>query len=254
MGLLNFSVSILSIYRTNDTVVCVKYYLFLILTVFTGFGFTTAAAEETLSYPGETLQLGKHRNPPLLVMVGGALDRTAHKAMYKVANAVPRIKTYAPVTVLYFTWDSDVALAVTTHREFYPTSKVVLVGHSWGGDTVITSGSAHEEIIDLVVTLDGVSKTLQKEPRERGSVKRWINAYARLSLWSLLGKWGEVPGASKNVNVPAAAHTDVKDMYKAVDTLEILPVLLNRKPKARAENIPSPAQSTLFHNRDLMLQ
>ena len=249
--LLNFATSNLStLSKNNNTVVYVKYYLFLILTAFLGIGFTSTATAANLTYPGETLQLGSAVSPPLLILVGGALDRHGHKSMYNTAKAVSKTPYYAPVTVLYLTWEqvSQIKLAITRHRNKHPAARVVLVGHSWGADTVIRVASEQDPPIELAVTLDGVSSIPRLTDLKQGSIKKWVNAYGRISLWTLVGKWGEQPLASVNRLVPAA-HSEVRKLYKGIDTLEILPVLIGRAPYVRPENKSAPRKSTLFHDR-----
>jgi len=249
--ILNFAASILStLSKNNNNVVCVKYYVICLLSAFCGLSFAISTAAGNIAYPGETLQLGSEANPHLLILVGGALDRVGHKSMYKTAKAVAKTAYYAPVTVLYLTWEQvpEIHLAIRRHRAAYPTARIVLVGHSWGSDTVIRVGSVQNPPIDLAVTLDGVSTIPRLTPLEQGSIKKWVNAYGRISLWTLVGKWGEQPLASKNMRV-MAGHSDVRKMYKGIDTLEILPVLLGRKPYVRPENKSAPGESTLFHQR-----
>jgi len=248
----NFAAGILSTpSKNNDKVVCVKYYVIFLLSAYWGIGFANGPASVNIAYPGETLQLGSIANPPLLIMVGGALDRVGHKSMYKTAKAVTKTSYYSPVTVLYLTWEQvpEINLAISRHRRAYPTTRIVLVGHSWGSDTVIRVGSIQNPPIDLAVTLDGVSTIPRLSPLKQGSIKRWVNAYGRISLWTLVGKWGKQPLAAVNMRV-GAGHSDVRKLYKGIDTLEILPVLIGRKPYVRPENKNVPRVSTLFHQRD----
>ena len=228
-----------------------KYYLFFIFSAFIGLGFSTTSVAGEVAYPGETMQLGTDSNPPLLMLVGGALDRVGHKSVYNTAKAVKKTKYYAPVTVLYMTWEqvSQIRQALDTHRTNYPKAKIVMVGHSWGADSVVRVASAQDAAIDLVITLDGVSTVPRLSSLKQGSIKRWVNAYGRISLWTLVGKWGEQKLASKNLRV-AAGHSDVRKMYKAIDTMDILPVLIGRKPYLRPENKSVSVESSLFHNRD----
>ena len=203
---------------------------------------STNARAAAISYPGVTLQHGTSQNPPLLVMVGGAYDTgipgltAGHRALVRIAESIERLKRYDPVTVLYMSWDQgeEMQLAINEHKKKYPSSKTVLVGHSWGGDTVIRSGSVQEYPIDLAVTLDAVTTIPRLAHLERGSINRWVNVYGHISIWEIFGKWGSEPRASKNYEVEAG-HQNTIRMYTAVDTLEILPVLLGSKPAVRVK-------------------
>jgi len=169
-----------------------------------------------ISYPGVTLQYGTSQNPSLLVMVGGAYDTgipgftSGHRALVKIAESIERLKTYDPVTVLYMTWDQgeEMQVAISEHRKKFPYSKIVLVGHSWGGDTVIRSGSAQENPIDLAVTLDAVTTIPRLGHLEAGSISRWINVYGHFSIWEIFGKWGSEPRASQTSTAPNVYQTN----------------------------------------------
>ena len=202
----------------------------------------TSANAANISYPGVTLQHGSGQNPSLLVLVGGAYDTgisgitNGHRALVRIAESVERIKRYDSVTVLYMSWDQgdEMQVAINKHKKEYPSSKTVLVGHSWGGDTVIRSGSVQENSIDLAVTLDAVTTLPRLGHLERGSISRWVNVYGHASIWGVFGKWGSEPRASQNYRVDVG-HQDTIQMYTAVDTLEILPVLVGAKPVARVK-------------------
>ena len=56
--------------------------------------------------------------------------------------------------------------------------KIVLVGHSWGGDRVICLAEDNTSIpIELLVTLDPVSRGKSGKQTKPVNVKRWMNIY-----------------------------------------------------------------------------
>lgn len=218
-----------------------KSFFLIFLPIFIVLNTASGVSAANIVYPGVTLQHGSSRNPSLLVMVGGAYDTgipgltKGHRALKKIAESIERLEKYDPVTVLYMSWDQgkEMQVAINEHRNKYPYSKVVLIGHSWGGDTVLRSGSVQDSPIDLAVTLDAVTTLPRLGQLERGSISRWINVYGHTSIWKIFGKWGNDSRASKNYRVEEAGHQDTLEMYLAVDTLEILPVLLGAKPARR---------------------
>jgi len=215
---------------------------------------TTSAA--TISYPGVTVKQGVGQSPSLLVMVGGANDESKHRNMHKLATHLSKFPEYASVAILYFAWDqgNEMRQAMSTHKNSYPSSKIVLVGHSWGGDTVLRSGSKHNQSVDLAITMDAVTSVPRIGHLERGSIKRWVNVYASRSPgWVLVGKWGSESRASKNVKV-SARHSGTSKMYEAIDTLEILPVLIGSKPTKRPGSGPFPGGAPINDCRNCMLQ
>ena len=64
---------------------------------------------------------------------------------------------------------------------FKANQKIVLVGHSWGGDRVVQLALKNPDIpIELLVTLDPVSYSSQHiKPK---NVKRWINSYVQYEV------------------------------------------------------------------------
>ncbi|ACX87591.1 conserved hypothetical protein [Pectobacterium parmentieri WPP163] len=94
--------------------------------------------------------------------------------------------------------------------------KIVLVGHSWGGDRVILLAKENPDIpIELLVTLDPVSKK-GKSPKP-DNVKRWDNIYidytvADNSFPNMVartgGPWESCPGADYNHAINAKPGVD----------------------------------------------
>lgn len=106
--------------------------------------------------------------------------------------------------------------------------KIVLVGHSWGGDRAILLAQENPDIpIELLVTLDPVSRK-GKSPKP-ANVKRWDNIYIDYSIAdgssaNLIartgGPWESCPGADYNqaLNVlprmSYTGHANAEEMFK----------------------------------------
>lgn len=94
--------------------------------------------------------------------------------------------------------------------------KIVLVGHSWGGDRVISIAQKNPDIpIELLVTLDPVSRK-GKSPKP-DNVKRWDNIYIDYSIADgssanfiarTGGPWESCPGADYNFALNAKTTVD----------------------------------------------
>ena len=107
--------------------------------------------------------------------------------------------------------------------------KIVLVGHSWGGDSVIRLAENKENSnipIKLLVTLDPVSLRKNGNQSKPKTVERWVNVYVDYNLadWSFPniiaragGKWGVCYKADKNVAINLlikdTGHGDADDMF-----------------------------------------
>ncbi|MGQ6546254.1 hypothetical protein ACUNEV_01785 [Serratia sp. IR-2025] len=106
--------------------------------------------------------------------------------------------------------------------------KIVLVGHSWGGDRVILLAKENPDIpIELLVTLDPVSRK-GKSPKPT-NVKHWDNIYIDYSIADRSsanmiartgGPWENCPGADENKALNTLAsmanrgHADADLMFQ----------------------------------------
>ncbi|WP_025122761.1 MULTISPECIES: alpha/beta hydrolase [unclassified Serratia (in: enterobacteria)] len=106
--------------------------------------------------------------------------------------------------------------------------KIVLVGHSWGGDRVLLLAQENPDIpIELLVTLDPVSKK-GKSPKP-SHVKHWDNIYIDYSIADgssanfiarTGGPWESCPGADYNQAINALpnmrdrGHADADVMFE----------------------------------------
>lgn len=66
---------------------------------------------------------------------------------------------------------------------FDAKQKIVLVGHSWGGNGVVKLAEENQNItIELLVTLDPVSWSKNGNEAKPSNVKRWLNVYVDYSI------------------------------------------------------------------------
>ncbi|WP_448885242.1 hypothetical protein [Citrobacter telavivensis] len=96
--------------------------------------------------------------------------------------------------------------------------KIVLVGHSWGGDGVIRLAEKNPAIeIELLVTLDPVSRTKNGKQPKPQNVKRWLNVYvdytkADNSTANIVartgGAWASCEHADENIIVNVTRYID----------------------------------------------
>lgn len=116
---------------------------------------------------------------PLVIFVGGAGD--SYMALVRTA-ADSYQDEHPDQRVEYFDVDEGPRLLSTIrgHRREHHASPIVLIAHSWGGDT--SYGVAREITeagsIDLWITLDAVSRFASAPAERPASVARWINVFA----------------------------------------------------------------------------
>lgn len=90
---------------------------------------------------------------------------------------------------------------------FEAGQKIVLVGHSWGGDRVIRLAEDNPQIeIALLVTLDPVSRSKNGQQVKPNNVKRWLNVYidykvADLSFANNIARVGGAWEACQNADI-----------------------------------------------------
>lgn len=97
---------------------------------------------------------------------------------------------------------------------------IVLIGHSYGGDTAWNVADSITRNIDLLVTLDPVSWLSNIIGSKPGKVRKWINVYADQDGYSwndfiadLGGQWGIEDSADVNIT-GNADHNDPSSMLK----------------------------------------
>lgn len=120
------------------------------------------------------------QRPALIVFVGGLYDSRSQQ----VGRVFNRTEGQQPsgMQVRYASHDQegDILAAI---RAAPTGTRIVLVGHSWGGDTVATIASRLGEQgrpVDMLVTIDPVGHGLSEDfmRRVRAGAQEWINVNA----------------------------------------------------------------------------
>lgn len=93
--------------------------------------------------------------------------------------------------------------------------KIVLVGHSWGGNRVICLAEDNPNIaIELLVTLDPVSRDKSGQQTKPANVKRWLNIYVDYNF-------ADNSSANNIARIGGAwGSCSFSDMNKAINTGE----------------------------------
>lgn len=103
-----------------------------------------------------------------------------------------------------------------------PNEPINVIGHSWGAETAEDVAKALPGVIDLLVTVDPVSRWWSKgDPRP--NVNEWININAGPSnrdfsdtVASVGGKWGNWPDGKADAHYSVdASHAYFRNMMKA---------------------------------------
>lgn len=140
----------------------IKAVLVLLLpTVSLGFPYSVAAEEECR---------------PLVVMYAGLYSKTSKRGMW------PFCKSYTPPNAAekkcttHDDYDSDDIVEHVDGNE--STRPVVLIGHSYGGDTAYVVAKELPGSYELtLITLDPVARKGVSNKLSKGSVSRWVNLY-----------------------------------------------------------------------------
>ena len=173
---------------------------------------------------------------PLLIFVGGAMDDIYRPLLHGVF--VPyRLQNSEQQDIIYATHGAHAGLIEIIHKWHDEGQKVALIGHSWGGQTVLDIARKLQQIhgserkIDLLVTLDPVSRRfLAKRQEKPANVSRWINIYvdynrASLERSNLIarigGYWGHCNHADRNIKMhrkqgQEVTHAKVNLMFAEV--------------------------------------
>jgi hypothetical protein len=172
----------------------------------------------------------------VVIFFGGALDSVNTNML-----DVYRNYSYKHHKKLYFPWTGtgigiDEALiipdSVYSHTaqvilDSYKDYKICLVGHSYGGDTAMRVARVLGKRVELLITLDPVSKRANPIVRAMGycmppqaclKETYWINVYADTELISFAGgHWGHQVFAFENFYMPNTGHASARAMFKRVN-------------------------------------
>jgi hypothetical protein len=158
---------------------------------------------------------------PVVCFVGGA-DDSQHRNLWRVFDAyrraVPGHASY------YFFHDQHTEIGMRIRASQGP---VCLVGHSWGGDTVLdVAYHRRERPIELVVTLDPVAR-FTNWICTASHVGWWINVRVDPTgpgssnvIAQLGGHYGRRIGADRDIDLGRlAVHADAPRMFAEVADL-----------------------------------
>ena len=150
------------------------------------------------------------RFQPLVMFVGGANDPGSDVVLGDTF-APYNLKNEHIQDIGYGAWQTGASIKGLALHWMSQGQKIVLVGHSYGGDTVMDVSRELSEAgkeVELIVTLDPVSRfgPTSDQPKPSG-VKKWLNIYVNYSKsklgWanfvaSIGGPWGYCNNADKN--------------------------------------------------------
>ncbi|MBQ4132940.1 MAG: hypothetical protein IJD04_04305 [Desulfovibrionaceae bacterium] len=139
-----------------------------------------------------------------VIFVGGFMD-TLFCSLLRLAGAYSEANPEQDVW--YATYDSQKQIAKILETYNRAQRRIILVGHSWGGDSAARLLAAHPELcVNLLVTLDPVST--KGPPSKNPNMGAWVNFYVNYTLSRphrsnflarIGGPWGEAPAADLNI-------------------------------------------------------
>ncbi len=160
-----------------------------------------SVSNKTLSNVLNCTHVGKN---DLVVFVGGFMDGL-FCCMLKLAKEYCKLNPLQDVW--YATHDSAKQIHKIIKSYNNDGKKIVLLGHSWGGDSAAHILSKNQDIhVDMLVTLDPVSK--KGPPPKTENMGKWINIFVYYGISSshhsnllakIGGPWGNVLNADINI-------------------------------------------------------
>lgn len=154
---------------------------------------------------------------PVVVFVGGFADGL-NRNVVRVFCAYDA--AWEHTRKLYFAYDADRGRMMRAIQDSADGAPMVLVGHSYGGDTAYDLADSLGARVHLLVTLDPVSPRREGQTVPRpGEVRRWINVRvgSRPGLSScglagaIGGAWGPQPAADADLRFPPDPSKDDPD-------------------------------------------
>ncbi len=151
-----------------------------------------------------------------IIFVGGFGDTLFLGPVYKYARRYR--KNFQGDDVHYFSWSQTEQIARTISTRT-PRMKLVVVGHSYGGDTVMKIASQAMSRIDLLITIDPVGRNQLTSAQVLDAVGTWLNIQAaplRLSPFDVManvgGKYSEI--IAHHSYICSCGHLDIDAMMK----------------------------------------
>lgn len=149
---------------------------------------------------------------PLVIFVGGAMD-DLYKPLLNGVFIPYRIANHGQQDIVYTTHNSIKAITHLIKKWSTCDRDICLIGHSWGGQTVINSAKqlSVDTNIKLLITLDPVSMRFNNHRQQKPeNVSQWVNVFvdytkARNERSNIIarigGYWGCCQYADRNVKL-----------------------------------------------------
>ena len=185
----------------------------------------------------------------LVVCVGGAGDQTINGNVIRLRSWLRDGYSKHGVQFKYYTHDKprEIARAINDHGIKHPTKPIVVIAHSWGGNTVINDAVNYVSVpISLIMTLDPVSKRAHGDgngtSRKPPKTNRWVNVYSTRKKTSgdftaiAGGRWHSETEADLNVKTTSKSHEETIELFlKAkAEFVKAISSTINQKANAEA--------------------
>ena len=157
----------------------------------------------------------------LCIIMGGFTDGIFGRA-YCLREELPSVMS--GFDVFYREYDEAPVVRELLIRYARAGRRMVLIGHSWGGSSLVMDVLAHDECreipVDILITLDPVGV---RGPCFLPHVRRWLNVYIPYdqATWSRennvarLGRpWEHVAQADINAVPSQLRHADARGMFR----------------------------------------
>ena len=157
---------------------------------------------------------------PLLLVTGGFMDGLRGYSHSIARTCPPDISERCDIFYRQHQEQRAIAELITLYAERgLPT---IVVGHSWGADAAVQAIRRRHSLVDLLVTLDPVSR--KGPPQNLPTVRYWLNVYVDYNTASWLeqsndiarigGPWKHVAAADENlICSPGIHHRHAQDMF-----------------------------------------
>ncbi len=205
-------------------------------------------ANQTGWIPSHALKELVPPHQALLVIFGGFFDKSWTENVKSWAKEL----SYPNTVVRYFAHDAEnrAVRVILEHLRENMSGPVIIVGHSWGGDTAMDAANALNKVgpgvkIELAVTLDAVSWGDMQQNfggLKTKNIQKWINVWNKGTgvtdlVATLGGHWGDETGA-ENVKLERDqnfTHADSERMFQVATVQTALKQALANRIERSAE-------------------
>ena len=193
---------------------------------------------------------------PLLIFYGGFRDENT-QIVKNLKEKIEKIYTESPkmkyLAVEYYPWDKYTQSInyIQNHLKNHPNSPIVLVGHSYGGDTAYVVARSLGAKVQLLVTLDPVGKSgidnkkdcssdypsssnrrtqsqieceqVKKQRSKPSNVVNWVNIWVTgagtgSDVIAQIGEpWNKQKNADQDIPLANVPHSEALKMYIEVN-------------------------------------